>query len=96
MGRRVTTEREVAKVFREIVNIMPPPVSTLLPDASPDIDRLFDSALAKDREERPASLETWATEVAERLESMEGLGGWPPTFAPSVGFTTPVPTVRHV
>jgi CheY-like chemotaxis protein len=96
VGRRVTTEREVAKVFREIVNIMPPPVSTLLPDASPDIDRLFDSALAKDRDERPPSLETWATEVAERLEAMEDDGGWPPTFAPSVGFTTPVPTVRHV
>ena len=96
VGRRVTTEREVAKVFREIVNIMPPPVSTLLPDAGPDIDRLFDSALAKDRDERPPSLETWATEVAERLEAMEGLGGWPLTFASSVGFTTPVPTVRHV
>jgi eukaryotic-like serine/threonine-protein kinase len=96
VGRRVTTEREVAKVFREIVHVMPPPVSSLLPAASPEIDRLFDSALAKVRDERPSSLESWSSEVAEALVSMDGADLWPPTFAPSVGFTTPVPTVRHL
>ncbi len=96
VGRRVTTERDVAKVFREIVHVMPPPLSTLLSEAGPDLDRLLDSALAKVRDERPPSLEAWANEVAERLESMDGNDRWPPTFAPSVGFTTPVPTVRHL
>lgn len=95
-GRRVTTEREVAKVFREIVHIMPPQVSALLPEARPEIDQLFDNALAKVRDERPASLEDWSVKVAEKLESMDGNDLWPPTFAPSLGFTTPVPTVRHL
>jgi hypothetical protein len=75
---------------------MPPPVSAHLPEAGPELDCLFHSALAKVRDERPSSLEVWANEVAERLESMEGNDRWPPTFAPSVGFTTPVPTVRHL
>lgn len=95
VGRRVTTEREVAKVFREIVHVMPPPVSTFLPDAA-SVDPLFDSALAKVRDERPASLEQWAADVSPLLEGMDGTDGWPESFAPSVGFTTPVPTVRHV
>jgi serine/threonine protein kinase len=97
VGRRVTTEREVAKVFREIVNVMPPPISSFLPHTPPEADQLFDSALAKVRDERPSSLETWAAAVASLLEGMEpSEGGWPASFAPSVGFTTPVPTVRHV
>jgi hypothetical protein len=86
----------VAKVFREIVHMMPPPVSSLLPSARPEVDQLFDSALAKIRDERPVSLEQWSIEVAEKLESMDGNDLWPPTFAPSLGFTTPVPTVRHL
>jgi serine/threonine protein kinase len=95
-GRRVTTEREVAKVFREIVHVMPPPVSSLVPEASPALDRLFDTALAKVRDERPPSLEQWASDVAQILETMDASDRWPESFAPSVGFSTPVPTVRHV
>src|SRR5258706_15584963 len=95
-GRRVTTEREVAKVFREIVHVMPPPVSSIVPEASPALDHLFDTALAKVRDERPSSLEQWAADVAQILETMDATNGWPESFAPSVGFSTPVPTVRHV
>jgi serine/threonine protein kinase len=95
-GRRVTTEREVAKVFREIVHVMPPPLSTLVPQTTPEVDRLFDAALAKVRDERPASLEQWAGEAATALETLDGTEGWPDSFAPNVGGTTPVPTIRHV
>jgi CheY-like chemotaxis protein/tRNA A-37 threonylcarbamoyl transferase component Bud32 len=95
-GRRVTTEREVAKVFREIVHVMPPPVSSIVPEVSPALDQLFDTALAKVRDERPPSLELWAADVARILETMDGPASWPESFAPSVGFSTPVPTVRHV
>jgi CheY-like chemotaxis protein/tRNA A-37 threonylcarbamoyl transferase component Bud32 len=97
VGRRVTTERDVSKVFREIVHVMPPPVSTLLPTAPPALDGLFDAALAKSRDERPLSLEAWAAEVVTELERLDdGEVGWPATFASNVAPATPVPTVRHV
>ena len=95
-GRRVTSERDVAKVFREIAHVMPPPLSSLLPGSSSDVDRLFETALAKVRDERPPSLEQWSAEVAEKLEAMEGEGGWPESFAPSLGNATPMPTLKHV
>jgi CheY-like chemotaxis protein/tRNA A-37 threonylcarbamoyl transferase component Bud32 len=99
VGRRVTTERDVSKVFREIVHVMPPPVSSLLPTAPPTLDRLFDTALAKSRDERPPTIDAWVAEVVtelERLDGDEGKGGWPATFASNVAPATPVPTVRHV
>jgi serine/threonine protein kinase len=95
-GRRVTTERDVAKVFREIVHVMPPPISSLVPSLPADVDRLFDSALAKAKDERPASLDQWANALVQQLFTLDGEGsGWPAHFAPTYA-GTPMPTLRHV
>ncbi|HVR40156.1 MAG TPA: response regulator [Thermoanaerobaculia bacterium] len=75
-GRRVTSATDVTKVFAEILHTMPPPVSALLPTATPELDTYFAAALAKRKEERPESVGEWAESVAGLLDGMEG-EGWP-------------------
>jgi serine/threonine protein kinase len=83
-GRRVAEEREMPKVFEEILHHMPPSVSTLVPAAGRALDDLFARALAKRKEDRPTTVEGWSRDVVALLEEMDLPGGWPLQFAPGV------------
>ncbi|HEY4642600.1 MAG TPA: response regulator [Thermoanaerobaculia bacterium] len=81
-GRRVTTGKEVTKVFAEILYEMPPAISTLVNSGNLQLDTEFAKALAKDREARPASVAEWSERVAAILETMNEETAWPARFAP--------------
>jgi len=83
-GRRVAEEREMPKVFEEILHHTPPAVSALIPAAGQALDDQFARALAKRKEDRPPSVEGWSGDVVALLEKMDLPGGWPEQFAPDV------------
>ncbi|MFN7990163.1 MAG: response regulator [Thermoanaerobaculia bacterium] len=77
VGRGVTTESDLDRVFVDVVRNPPPLVSTLLPGTPSAVDESFRAALAKDPAARPRDVEAWAGELAERLEGLPARGaGW--------------------
>ena len=84
VGRRVAEERDMPKVFEEILHHTPPAVSALVPSAGEALDEQFARALAKRKDDRPATVEEWATEVAALLDEMDLPGGWPQHFTPTI------------
>jgi eukaryotic-like serine/threonine-protein kinase len=95
-GRRVTTEREIDAIFREILNDSPPPPSQLLHRGGREIDTLFAQALAKRKQDRPDSVQAWARAAADALERIAGEGGWPADFAPMATTTKAATTTLAV
>jgi len=81
-GRRVTTGKEVTKVFAEILYEQPPAISTLVNSGNAQLDAEFARALAKNADERPASVAEWTERVAVMLDAMHGDRGWPARFTP--------------
>ncbi|MHB1047415.1 MAG: protein kinase domain-containing protein [Thermoanaerobaculia bacterium] len=76
-GRGVTVERDLDKVFVDVVRNPPPPVSALLPAAPAAVDAAFRAALSKKREARPRDVVAWATALAAALEGLPSAGaGW--------------------
>ena len=77
VGRGVTTEVDVDRVFSDVVRNMPPPVSSFLPAVPPSVDVFFRAALAKDAEARPREIESWAAALASSLEGLPAASpGW--------------------
>ncbi len=76
-GRGVTVERDLDKVFVDVVRNPPPPVSALLPAAPAAVDAAYRAALAKKPEARPRDVVAWATALAAALEGLPSAGaGW--------------------
>lgn len=76
-GRGVTVERDLDKVFVDVVRNPPPPVSALLPEAPAAVDAAFRAALAKKPEVRPRDVVAWADALAAALECIPSTGsGW--------------------
>ncbi len=98
VGRGVTVETDLDRVFVDVVRNPPPLVSALLPGTPPDVDEGFRAALAKSPDARPRDVEAWAGALAVRLERLPARGlGWAflPPGEPSHGSTaTTVITAR--
>ncbi len=98
VGRGVTVETDLDRVFVDVVRNPPPLVSTLLPAVSPFVDEAFRAALAKNPDMRPHDVEAWAEGLATALEGLPSGGpGWafPPEGGPSRGsVATTVITAR--
>jgi len=76
-GRGVTEERDLDKVFVDVVRNAPPPVSALLTAAPAAVDAAFRAALAKKPEARPRDVVAWAAALAAALEGLPSSGaGW--------------------
>ena len=75
VGRGVTAETDLDRVFVDVVRNPPPLVSSLLPGAPPEVDEGFRAALAKDPGERPLDVEAWAVALAEALDTVPPAGG---------------------
>ena len=77
VGRGVTTETDLDRVFVDVVRTVPPPVSVLLPEAPAEVDAAFRAALAKSPEGRPRDVRSWAGPLAQALERLPSRGpGW--------------------
>ena len=78
-GRRLVKQRpSMAATLAAILNETPPDVSAFVPDVTPDIDRLFRAALARDPATRPVNVADWTESVAQRLETLpNGDSCWP-------------------
>jgi len=87
-GRRVTTGKEVTKVFAEILYEQPPAISTLV-SGNAELDAEFARALAKNAADRPESVAEWSERVAGILDGMSHEGGWPAQFAPQSEIASP-------
>ena len=98
VGRGVTMETDLDRVFVDVVRNPPPLVSTLLPEGTPQVDEGFRAALAKNPDSRPREVEAWAEALAAALEGLPARGaGWvfPPPGGPPRGPTaTTVITAR--
>jgi DNA-binding response OmpR family regulator/tRNA A-37 threonylcarbamoyl transferase component Bud32 len=90
VGRGVTVETDLDRVFVDVVRNPPPLVSTLLPGVPPEVDEAFRTALAKNPGSRPRDVAAWAEALALAVERLPGGGpGWvfPPPGGPSLGPT---------
>jgi len=90
VGRGVTTETDLDRVFVDVVRNPPPLVSTLLPGVPREVDDAFRAALAKSPGARPRDVEDWAEALAAALERLPARGeGWtiPAAAEPSRGPT---------
>jgi DNA-binding response OmpR family regulator len=98
VGRGVTVETDLDRVFVDVVRNPPPPVSTFLPEAPAEVDEALRLALAKSPGARPRNVEVWARALADSLDALPARGpGWvfPPPGRPSGGPTaTTVTTAR--
>ena len=70
VGRGVTVETDLDRVFVDVVRNPPPLVSTLLPGVPPEVDEAFRAALAKSPAARPRDVEAWAEALAAALEGL--------------------------
>ena len=76
-GRRVTKKSEMIDLVLEVCNVDPPPISELLPNTPPEVDRAFAQILSKDPNGRPESAEGWVSSFVDVLEEMPGIvSGW--------------------
>jgi ligand-binding sensor domain-containing protein/tRNA A-37 threonylcarbamoyl transferase component Bud32 len=78
-GRPVVPVQEVGKMLVDVLYTIAPPVSSLLSVVPAEVDKSFETALAKRPAGRPAEIETWTVALAAALESVhvaEGVG-WP-------------------
>ena len=80
-GRRVTTGKEVTKVFAEILYELPPAISTFV-SGNDALDAEFARALAKNMDDRPPSIAEWSERTAAILDTMSGEPAWPVHFTP--------------
>lgn len=67
-GRPLVKGREMVEVVMNVMHAPPPPLSTLLPRMSSEVDEFFRAALAKSPQARPSDLESWAASLATLLE----------------------------
>jgi serine/threonine protein kinase len=79
VGRRLVEGTNMGEVMFSVLSAAPPPPSRFLPWLSPEVDQLFEAALAKARDARPSDVEAWAVSVASLLEAGESVPGigWP-------------------
>ncbi len=76
-GRRVVQAEHFAEVLFEVVNAVPAPPSSLVPEIPQVVDEAFLRALAKDPTHRPASATEWVESFAAVLAALEpGAPGW--------------------
>ncbi len=76
-GRRVTLGESLPEILLDVVQGLPPPVSSLVPEIPPAVDAAFSRALAKDPEDRPASVMEWVDSFVEELAGVTtGSDGW--------------------
>jgi serine/threonine protein kinase len=86
VGRGVTLETDLDRVFVDVVRNPPPLVSSLLRGVPPAVDAAFRGALAKSPADRPRDVVAWADELAGALETLPARGeGWvfPPAGGPA-------------
>ncbi|MBL8114355.1 MAG: response regulator [Acidobacteria bacterium] len=78
VGRRVTQESDLARIFVEVLQVDPPSVSSLVPGVSSTIDAAFRVALAKDPNKRPWDVEKWVESFVADLDAVPATSsGWP-------------------
>jgi len=91
-GRRVTVEEDLARIFVEVLQAVPPAPSTIVPGLPPEIDQAFARALAKKPQDRPPDLDTWASSFVRTLERLPSdVPGWMPSRdrgSPKMDFST--------
>ncbi len=78
-ARPVVAAGEISRVFMDVLQNMPDPLSVLVPGLSIDVDLVFARALAKKVEDRPATVSEWVDAVSSLLDaaSAPGTKGWP-------------------
>ncbi len=79
-GRRAIEGNDLGRILIQVLNAVPPSVSSLVPGISPDVDAAFESALAKDPARRLKDIELWGSSFVELLEASQGDAatvGWP-------------------
>ncbi|MEA2569676.1 MAG: eukaryotic-like serine/threonine-protein kinase [Acidobacteriota bacterium] len=78
VGRGVTLEKTLGRVIVDVIQRMPPTVSTMLPSTPVEVDNAFNIALNKERNMRPETIEAWVDSFVDVLETMEPqVPGWP-------------------
>jgi CheY-like chemotaxis protein len=79
VGRRLVEGTNMGEVMFAVLSVPPPPPSLFLPWVDPEIDRLFEAALSKSRDARPADVERWSASLAILLEAGDSIPGigWP-------------------
>ncbi|HEV8268552.1 MAG TPA: serine/threonine-protein kinase, partial [Thermoanaerobaculia bacterium] len=77
VGDPLVKSFDLGRIMVEILIEIPPPPSRAVPILPAEVDRLFEAALAKDRERRPSRVVDWAESVASCLDTLpDDLTGW--------------------
>lgn len=79
-GKKAVTGSDLGGILIQVLNQVPPPVSTLVPGIPPEVDAAFESGLAKAAAQRLKDIELWCSSFVELLEKVPGdaaTPGWP-------------------
>jgi len=81
--------KQLSTLMDEILHRTPPPVSQLVPDSPPVLDRLVARCLEKDRERRYSTFEEVAVDLEEVRRELTGREALPPLPAPGANALPP-------
>lgn len=77
VGRRVTLEDDLARIFVDVLQNHPPPPSVLVEHLPFEIDEAFSQAFHKSPIDRPPDVETWAASFVHILDRLTpDVPGW--------------------
>ncbi len=79
-GKKAVTGSDLGGILIQVLNQVPPPVSSLVPGIPPEVDAAFESGLAKAAARRLKDIELWCSSFVELLEKLPGdaaTPGWP-------------------
>jgi ligand-binding sensor domain-containing protein/rRNA maturation protein Nop10 len=79
-GRKAIAGDDLGRILIDVLNTLPPPISSLVPGVPPEVDAMLEFALAKDRSQRPTSIEAWGVALAELLDKAtlaKATSAWP-------------------
>ena len=90
-GQRLVRSKSLPDILMEVAHNLPVPLRDLVPELPPKVSAAFSLALAKHPWQRPASVLTWAEQLAKRLLLVRlDRKGWPEELedTPSSGLTS--------
>ncbi len=82
VGRPAISGKDVARILANVLDAVPEPPSTIVPELPQAVDDAFETALSKLAAFRPPDIQTWVESFVTHLHDVPStVAGWPASFA---------------